>query len=125
VTIGDGLTQSTKVVGHALHPTIVVTDVEVALLEDVAPGVELQNMRLMVAGDLSLECEPRLTCGLYRFPHDLVVFGGDGAEDSCHHDDVESNPIEGRIGDVREDVVVLGVATKREKHEVTSPLVVG
>jgi hypothetical protein len=43
VTIGDGLTQGMKVVGHALHPVKVVTDVEVILLEDAKPGIELQN----------------------------------------------------------------------------------
>jgi hypothetical protein len=43
VTIGDGLTQGMKVISHALHPAIVVTDAEVALLEDAEPGVELQN----------------------------------------------------------------------------------
>jgi hypothetical protein len=43
VTIGDGLTQGTKVIGHALHPVTVVTDAEVALLEDTKLGVELQN----------------------------------------------------------------------------------
>jgi hypothetical protein len=35
------------------------------------------------------------------------------------------SPIDGWIGDVGEDVVVEGVATKREKHKVTPPLVVG
>jgi hypothetical protein len=51
--------------------------------------------------------------------------GGEGAEDPCHHDAVQSSPIDERIGDVGEDVVVEGVATKREKHEITPPLVVG
>jgi hypothetical protein len=32
--IGDGLTQGMKVIGHALHPTTVVADAEVTLLED-------------------------------------------------------------------------------------------
>jgi hypothetical protein len=44
VTIGDGLTQGTKVIGHALHPMIVVADAEVTLLEDAEPSIELQNM---------------------------------------------------------------------------------
>jgi hypothetical protein len=41
VTIGDGLTQGTKVVGHALHPAIVVADAEIAMFEGAEPGVEL------------------------------------------------------------------------------------
>jgi hypothetical protein len=43
VTIGVGLTQGTKVVVHALHPTTVVIDAEVALLEGAESGIELQN----------------------------------------------------------------------------------
>jgi hypothetical protein len=54
-----------------------------------------------------------------------VELRGEGAEDPCHHDVVQSSPIDGWIGDVGEDVVVEGVATKREKHEVAPPLVVG
>jgi hypothetical protein len=41
VMISDGLTQATKVIGHALHAVTVVTDVEVAMLEGAKPGVEL------------------------------------------------------------------------------------
>jgi hypothetical protein len=41
MTIYDGHTQGMKIVGHALHLATVVDDVEVALLEDVKPGVEL------------------------------------------------------------------------------------
>jgi hypothetical protein len=33
-----------KVIGNALHSVIVVTDTKVALLEDVKPGTELQNV---------------------------------------------------------------------------------
>jgi hypothetical protein len=33
-----------KVIGNALHSVIVVADTEVALLEDVKPGTELQNV---------------------------------------------------------------------------------
>jgi hypothetical protein len=66
-----------------------------------------------------------VTCGLYRFPNDFVEFGEEGAEDLCHHDVDQSSTIDGRISDVGEDVVVQGVATKREKHEVTPPLIVG
>jgi hypothetical protein len=44
VTIGDGLTEGTKVVSHALHPTIIVADAEVVLLEGAKPSVELQNV---------------------------------------------------------------------------------
>jgi hypothetical protein len=95
------------------------------LLKDVKPGVELQNVRLAVAEELSLDREPRLTCGLRQFPNDLMEFGGEGVKDLCHHDVVNSSPIEGRIGDVGKDVVVQGVSTKREKHEVTPPLIVG
>jgi hypothetical protein len=54
-----------------------------------------------------------------------VEFGGEGVEDPCHHDVVQSSPIDGRIGDVGEDVVIECVATKHEKHEVAPPLVVG
>jgi hypothetical protein len=50
---------------------------------------------------------------------------GQGAEDPCHHDVVQSSSIDGRISDIGEDVVVKGIATKREKHEVAPPLVVG
>jgi hypothetical protein len=50
---------------------------------------------------------------------------GEGVENPCHHDDVQSSPIYEWIGDAREDVVVQGVATKHEKHEVAPPLVVG
>jgi hypothetical protein len=53
-----------------------------------------------------------------------VELRGQGVEDRCHHDVVQSSPIDGRISDIGEDVVVEGVATKREKHEVASPLVV-
>jgi hypothetical protein len=41
VTIGDGLTQGMKVVGHALHPMIVVADTEVSLLKGAKPSIEL------------------------------------------------------------------------------------
>jgi hypothetical protein len=50
---------------------------------------------------------------------------GEGVEDPSHHDVVQSSPIDRWIGDVRENVVVEGVATKREKHKVAQPLVVG
>jgi hypothetical protein len=43
VAIGDGLTQGTKDVDHALHLATVVTDAEVALLEDAESGIEMQN----------------------------------------------------------------------------------
>jgi hypothetical protein len=39
VMISDGLTQGTKVVGHALHPVTVVVDAEIALFEGEEPGV--------------------------------------------------------------------------------------
>jgi hypothetical protein len=54
-----------------------------------------------------------------------VELRGEGAEDLCHHDAVQSSPIDGWIDDVGEDVVVEGVAMKREKHEIAPPLVVG
>jgi hypothetical protein len=54
-----------------------------------------------------------------------MEFRGEGAEDPCHHDVVQSSSIDGWIGDVREDMVVQGIAMKREKHKVTSPLKVG
>jgi hypothetical protein len=125
VTIGDGLTQGMKVIGHALHPMIVVPNVEVTLLEDAEPIVELQNVGLMVAKELGLEREPRLTSGIQRFPNGVVEFEEEGTEDPCHQDVFQPSPIYGRIGDVREDVIVHGVSTKCEKHEVAPPLVVG
>jgi hypothetical protein len=64
-----------------------------------------------------------LACGLHRLPNDLVKLGGEGPADPCHHDVVQSSPIDGRIDDVGEDVVVEGIATKREKHEIAPPLV--
>jgi hypothetical protein len=73
---------------------------------------------------LSLDHEPRLACGLRWLPNDLMELGGEGAKDLGHHDTVLSSPIGRRIGDVREDVVVEGVATKHEEHEVVPPLVV-
>jgi hypothetical protein len=64
-------------------------------------------------------------CGLCRPPNDLVELKREGAEDLGHHDVVQCRPIDERISDVGEDVVIEGVAMKREKHEVTPPLVVG
>jgi hypothetical protein len=104
---------------------IVVADAKVALLEDAEPGIELQNTRLTVAEKMSLERKPRLTSCLHQFLNDLVEFGGEGADDPCHHDVVQPSPIGGWIGDVGEDVVIEGISTKREKHEVALPLVVG
>jgi hypothetical protein len=118
VTIGDSLTQGMKVFDHALHLTTVVTDAEVALLEDAEPSIELQNTQLMDVDELSLECEPRLMSGLRRFLNDHVEFRGEGVEDPCHHNVVQPNPISGQIGDIREDVVVQGVSMKHEKHKV-------
>jgi hypothetical protein len=68
----------------------------------------------VVAEKLGLEHEPRLTYGLHQFLNDLMKFGGEGAEDLCHHDFVQSNPIDGGFGDVGEDMVVQGVVTKCE-----------
>jgi hypothetical protein len=79
VTIGDGLTQGTKVIGRALHPVTVVGDAEVSLLEGVELGVELQITRLAVAEELSLDREPRLACGLHWLLDDLMEFGREGA----------------------------------------------
>jgi hypothetical protein len=123
--ISDGLTQDTKVIDHALNLATVVADTKVALLEDAELGVELQNMQLNVAEEFSHEHEPCLICGLCRFLHDLMEFGEEGAEEPCHHDVVQSSPIDGRIGDIGEDVVVQGVPMKCEKHKVALPLVVG
>jgi hypothetical protein len=125
VAIGDGLTQGTKVVDHALDLTIVVADAEVTLLEYAEPGIKLQNVGLTVAEELDLEREPRLTSGLHRFPNVLMEFGGEGVEDPCHHDVIQPSSIGEQIGDVREDVVVQGISMKCEKHEVVPPLVVG
>jgi hypothetical protein len=47
-----------------------------------------------------------------------------GVEDPCHNDVVQSSPKDEQISDVREDVTIQGVATKREMHEITPPLVV-
>jgi hypothetical protein len=44
VTIDDGLIESTKVIGHALHSVTVVADAEADLLECAEPGVEMQNV---------------------------------------------------------------------------------
>jgi hypothetical protein len=49
---------------------------------------------------------------------------GEGAEDPGHHDVVQSSPIDGWVGNVGEDVVIEGVAMKREMHELAPPLVV-
>jgi hypothetical protein len=54
-----------------------------------------------------------------------MELGGEGVEDPGHHDVVQFSPIDGRIGDVGEDMVIEGVAMKREKHEAAPPLVVG
>jgi hypothetical protein len=123
--IGDGLTKGMKVVGHALLPATVVIDVEVVLLEEVEPSVELKNMGHAVAKELALECEPHPTCGFYLFPNDLVELEGEGVKDPCHCDAIQPGPIDGHISDIGEEVVVQGVSTKREKHEVAPPLVVG
>jgi hypothetical protein len=123
--ISDSLTQGTKVARHALHPVTIVADAEVTLLEGAEPGIELQNTWLVVAEELSLDREPHLACSLCRFPNNLIEFGGEGVEDPCHHDAIQSSPKDGLIGDVGEDVVIEGVATKHEKHEVAPPLVVG
>jgi hypothetical protein len=84
-------------------------------------SIELQNTQLTVAKELSLNREPHQTCGLRRFPNDIMEFGGEGAEDPCHHDDVQSSPIDGRMGDIGEDMVVDGIAMKHDKHEVMPP----
>jgi hypothetical protein len=45
-----------------------------------------------------------------------VELGREGAEDLGHHDVVQSSPIDGQISDIREDVVIESIETKREKH---------
>jgi hypothetical protein len=55
----------------------------------------------MVAEELSLDREPRLTCGLRQFLNDLMEFKGEGANDPCHNDVVQSSPIDGWIDDIR------------------------
>jgi hypothetical protein len=62
--------------------------------------------------------------GLRQLPNDLVEIGGEGAEDPCHHDVVQFSSIDGRMDDIGEDVVVEGIVTKRQKHEVVTPFVV-
>jgi hypothetical protein len=54
-----------------------------------------------------------------------VEIRGEGVKDPCHHDPVQSIPIDGQIDDIREDVVIEGVAMKHEEHEVAPLLVVG
>jgi hypothetical protein len=54
-----------------------------------------------------------------------VELGREGAEDLGHHDTVQFSPIDRRISNIGEDVVVEGVTKKCEKHEVTPPLVIG
>jgi hypothetical protein len=53
-----------------------------------------------------------------------VVFRGEGVEDPNHHIAVQSSPIDRRNGDIGVDMVIEGVVTKREEHEVTPPFVV-
>jgi hypothetical protein len=95
-----------KVVSHTLHPATIVADAEVTLRENakLAVAKEFSNSiaRLAVAKEFSLDHAPRLTCGLRRFPNDLVEFGGEGAEDPYHHDDVQFSLIDGWIDDVEE-----------------------
>jgi hypothetical protein len=124
MTIGDTLTQGTKVISHSLHPMTVVADAKVALLEGAEPGIELQNTRLTIAEELSLDRKLCLAGGLRWFSNNLMEFGREGAEDPCHHDAIPSSPIDRWIGEVREDVVIEGIAVKREKYEVAPPLVV-
>jgi hypothetical protein len=118
------VTVSPKARRSSAMPAIVVADAEVTLLEDVEPGVKLQNTGLVVAEELGLEHEPRLVSGLRRFLNDLIEFEGEGAEDPCHHNVVQPSVIDRQIGDVGEDVVVQGVSTKHEKHEAAPLLVV-
>jgi hypothetical protein len=74
---------------------------------------------------LSLDRKLCLACGPYQPSNDLVELGGEGDEDPDHHNVVQSSLIDGRIGDIGEDVVVKGVATKCEKYEVVPPHVIG
>jgi hypothetical protein len=53
-----------------------------------------------------------------------MEFTGEGAEDPGHHDAVLSSRIDGWISDIGEDVIIEGIAMKREKHKVMPPLVV-
>jgi hypothetical protein len=94
------------------------------LLEGTKPSIELQNALLAVAEELSLDREPCLACGLRRLSNDLMEIGGEGVEDPCHHDVVQSSLIDGWISDVEEDVVIEDVAMKREEDEVAPLLVV-
>jgi hypothetical protein len=94
------------------------------LLEDAKPGIELKNAELVVAEELSLEHDPCLMSGLRRFPNNIVEFRREGAEDPCHHNVVQPSPIGGRIGDIRENVVVQGIAMKCEKHKAAPSLIV-
>jgi hypothetical protein len=95
VTIGDSLTQGMKVIDHAFHLVTIHGDAEVALLEVMKLCVELQNKCHTDAEELSLNRPPRLTCGLHRFPNDLVEFRGEGAKDLCHQEAIQSSPIDG------------------------------
>jgi hypothetical protein len=103
----------------------VVADAEIALLEDTKLDVELQNVGLTVAEELGLKREPRLMSDLRQFSNDLVEFGGEGVKDLCHHDVAQPSSISRQISDIGDDVVIQGVITKCEKHEVAPPLVLG
>jgi hypothetical protein len=81
-------------------------------------------MRLTFAEDLSLDHDPCLACGLCRLLNYLVELGGEGVRDPGQHDVVQSSPIDGRIRDIRGDMVIEGIVTKCEKHEVMPLLVV-
>jgi hypothetical protein len=78
----------------------------------------------IVAEEWSLDHEPHLACGLHQLPNDLIEFGEEGADDPCHHNVVQSSPIDGWIDNIGEDVVIEDVAMKREEHEVAPLLVV-
>jgi hypothetical protein len=96
MSIGDDLTQGTKVISHAHHPATVVANTDVTLLEDAKPDVELQNEGLTVVEELGLQCEPHLTSCLCRFSNDFMGFRGEGDKDPHHHDGVQPSPIDGR-----------------------------
>jgi hypothetical protein len=82
-------------------------------------------MQLVVAKEFSLDHETRPTCSLRQLPNNLMELEGEGTEDPSQNDVVQSSPIDVQINDVEVGVVVEGIATKREKHEVVAPLVVG
>jgi hypothetical protein len=54
-----------------------------------------------------------------------VKLDGESNQDPSQYNVVQCGLIGGRVDDVRDDLIVEGVAAEREEHNVTPPLVVG